>query len=85
MTFDPHNIDVVMTHVVGTQRAQVKLRLSDTMSISLVEMGDGTQEMALVKLDKGRVTDVVGDSVKFHNLGDILRIIEENQTKKEES
>jgi hypothetical protein len=29
--------------------------------------------------------DVVGDSVKFHNLGDILRIIEENQTKKEES
>lgn len=85
MTFDPHSIGVVLTHLVGTQRGRVKLHLSDSLAISLVEMGDGTQEMALVKHHKGKVTDVIGDSVPFHNLGDILRIIEESQTQAEDN
>jgi len=80
MTFDPHSIDVVLTHAVGTQRAQVKLLLSDSLAISLVEIGDGRQEMALVKHYKGKAGFVVGDSVPFDNLGDVLRIIEESQT-----
>jgi hypothetical protein len=85
MTFYPHSIGVVLTHLMGTQRGQIKLHLSDSLAISLVEISDGTQEMALVKHHKGKITDVIGDSVPFHNLGDILRIIEESQTQIEDN
>ena len=85
MNFNPHDINVKLTHVVGTQRAQVILRLTKTIAVSVVEMPDGTAESAIVEMDKDRVTSVLTDSKVVSDLASILRELNEAQTEHVES
>ena len=61
--------------VVVTSRGHMKLFVSKNIFVSMVELPDRTQEIALVR----RTEDgekVITDSIRFSNMGDILSHIE---------
>ena len=72
---NPHEISVSIGHAVGTSRGHMKVLVSKNIFVSMVELPDRTQEIALVR----RTEDgekVITDSIRFSNMGDILSHIE---------
>lgn len=81
MTFEPHNITISLRHTKFGQRGQLFIPLSPTLGVSLVEMEDGPQEVAIVRLKDGKdgslvVDSVISDSVPCFTLGDLLGTIQ---------
>lgn len=76
MTFEPHNITISLRQTKVGQRGQLLIPLSPTIGVSLVEMEDGPQEMAVVRLKNGKVDEVISDSTPCFTLGDLLGTIQ---------
>lgn len=81
MTFEPNNINISLRHTKFGQRGQLFIPLSPTIGVSLVEMEDSPQEIAVVKLKDGKdgsliVHEVLSDSVPCFTLGDLLDTIQ---------
>jgi hypothetical protein len=82
MTFEPHNITISLRHTKFRQRGQLFIPLSPTIGVSLVELEDSPQEMAIVRLKDGKdgslvVDSVISDSVPCFTLGDLLATIQD--------
>jgi|TARA_Y100000015_G_C2394258_1_gene91854 hypothetical protein len=64
-------ISVSIGHVVGSSRGHMKIFVSKNIFVSMVELPDRTQEIALVR----RTEDgekVITDSIRFSTMEDIL-------------
>lgn len=68
---NPEEISVSIGHVVGTSRGHMKIFVSKNIFVSMVELPDRTQEIALVR----RTEDgekVITESIRFSSMEDIL-------------
>ena len=68
---DIEDISISIGHAVGTSRGHMKLFVSKNIFVSMVEMPDGTQEIALVR----RTEDgekVITDSMRFSSMSSVL-------------
>ena len=80
---NPHEISVSIGHAVGTSRGHMKVFVSKNIFVSMVELPDGRQEIAVVR----RTEDgekVITDSVPFSSMGDILSHVELAQSLSQE-
>lgn len=81
MTFEPNNITISLRHTKFGQRGQLFIPLSPTIGVSLVEIKDSPQEIAIVRLKDGKdgslvVDSVLSDSTPCFTLGDLLGTIQ---------
>ena len=68
---NPEEISVSISHAVGTSRGHMKIFVSKNIFVSMVELPDRTQEIALVR----RTEDgekVITDSIRFSSMADVL-------------
>lgn len=68
---NPNEISVSIGHVVGSKRGHMKLFVSKNIFVSMVELPDATQEIALVRRTRDG-EKVITDSIRFSTMEDIL-------------
>ena len=74
------NLNISLRTNLG-KGAQVIIPLSPTLGISMVEIADSASEIAVVRLNKGKVDGVLSDSKPFFTIGCVMDFIKQANTK----